>query len=302
MLAVVTVPGDVTKTAGRRRGTRGSGRRANPGARTSSYFTTGSDLYVSKDRHTAFEEIFIRGQPGLRLRRRRRGKRATRCWRRFRHGATGSRHRRRRHPGVEQQLGRPVDPRRDADRRARRADHPALRLRDAAGGRDAVAHRRSVDPQHVHARLGPDLHHERLDHRPVPDRARRARCRDRLRAADDLPLPRRAASRRDDRGGDRHDDGARRPLGDRLRLDRRRRPAEHDRAAAAVHPLDRYRRHVDSRRLGAHSDHAATGDARHARAADQPRARDAQEDRRGHRRRRRASGSGGPASCASAHR
>ena len=38
------------------------------------------------------------------------------------------------------------------------------------------------------------------------------------------------------------DDDARRPLGDRLRLDRRRRAALDDRAAAAVHPLDRDRR------------------------------------------------------------
>src|SRR5712692_2441493 len=32
--------------------------KANPGARTSSYFSTGSLAYVSKDRHTAFEEIY----------------------------------------------------------------------------------------------------------------------------------------------------------------------------------------------------------------------------------------------------
>ena len=49
---------------------------------------------------------------------------------------------------------------------------------------------------------------------------------------------------------DRHDDAARRPLGDRLGLDRRGRPAEHARAAAAVHPLDRHRRDADPRRLG----------------------------------------------------
>ena len=72
---------------------------------------------------------------------------------------------------------------------------------------------------------GADLHHERLDHRAVPDRARRARRRDRLRAADDLPLPRRAARGRGRRDGARRDDDARRTLGDRLRLDGRGRPA-----------------------------------------------------------------------------
>ena len=41
------------------------------------------------------------------------------------------------------------------------------------------------------------------------------------------------------------------PLGDRLRLDGRDRPAQHGPPAAAVHPLDRLRRHADPRRLGA---------------------------------------------------
>ena len=52
--------------------------------------------------------------------------------------------------------------------------------------------------------------------------------------------------------------------------------AEHGAAAAAVHPLDRDRRHADPRRLGARVDHAAAGDALAARPADQPRARDAE--------------------------
>ena len=39
------------------------------------------------------------------------------------------------------------------------------------------------------------------------------------------------------------------PLGDRLGLDGRDRPAQHDPAAAAVHPLDRDRRDADPRRL-----------------------------------------------------
>ncbi len=78
------------------------------------------------------------------------------------------------------------------DRRPRSARDPAVRVRHAAGHPDAGRGRGGGDPEHVHARLGPDLHHERVDHRPVPDRAGRARCRDRLLAADDLPLPRRA--------------------------------------------------------------------------------------------------------------
>ena len=56
-------------------------------------------------------------------------------------------------------------PRRGADRRPRRAGDPALRLRDAARGPDADRRRGRGDPQHVHARLGADLHHERVDHR-----------------------------------------------------------------------------------------------------------------------------------------
>ena len=61
----------------------------------------------------------------------------------------------------------------------------------------------------------------------------------------------------DDRRGDRRDDAARGPLGDRLRLDGRDRPAQHGGPAAAVHPLDRARRDVDPGRLGAGLDHAA---------------------------------------------
>ena len=34
-----------------------------PGARTSSYFSTGSDAYVSKDRHTTFMEVYPAGSP-----------------------------------------------------------------------------------------------------------------------------------------------------------------------------------------------------------------------------------------------
>ena len=54
-------------------------------------------------------------------------------------------------------------------------------------------------------------------------------------------------------------------------LDRRRRPPLDARAAAAVHPLDRDRRHADPGGLGDRGDHAAAGPARVARDADQQR-------------------------------
>ena len=53
---------------GRRDEERGDSRRrwserskASPGARTSSFFSTGSDAYVSKDRHTTFMEVYPAG-------------------------------------------------------------------------------------------------------------------------------------------------------------------------------------------------------------------------------------------------
>ena len=54
----------------------------------------------------------------------------------------------------------------------------------------------------------------------------------------------------------------RRPLGDRLRHDRRHRPAGAGRAAAAARPLDGHRRHADPARLGARLAHAAARAAR----------------------------------------
>ena len=52
---------------------------------------------------------------------------------------------------------------------------------------------------------------------------------------------------------------------DRVRLDRGHRPAQHDPAAAAVHPLDRDRRHAHPRRVGGRRDHARAGAALAAR-------------------------------------
>jgi RND superfamily putative drug exporter len=52
------------------------------------------------------------------------------------------------------------------------------------------------------------------------------------------------------------------------------------RAAVAVHPFDGHRRHVDSRRLGARRDHTAACHARRARRSDQQRASPAEAARR----------------------
>jgi RND superfamily putative drug exporter len=54
--------GDATKSAAIR-AAMDRAAKANPGARTSSYFSTGSLAYVSQDRHTAFEEIYPAGLP-----------------------------------------------------------------------------------------------------------------------------------------------------------------------------------------------------------------------------------------------
>ena len=43
----------------------GRGSSLRPGAFTSSYFTTGNLLYVSKDRHTAFQMIYPRALRGV---------------------------------------------------------------------------------------------------------------------------------------------------------------------------------------------------------------------------------------------
>jgi RND superfamily putative drug exporter len=64
LVALVTVPGDVTRTAGVKESLEAAAG-ALPGARSSSFFSTGSSAYVSKDRHTTFEEIFPTGTPGF---------------------------------------------------------------------------------------------------------------------------------------------------------------------------------------------------------------------------------------------
>jgi RND superfamily putative drug exporter len=64
LVAVATVQGDVTKTPGIAQAFAAAAA-TRPGSRTSSYFTTGNPMYLSKDRHTAFAEIFATGTPGF---------------------------------------------------------------------------------------------------------------------------------------------------------------------------------------------------------------------------------------------
>ena len=64
LVAVFHSQGDVTKERGIQRAI-DAGKRARPGSRTSSYFSTGSDAYVSRDRHTTFAEIYPPGLPSF---------------------------------------------------------------------------------------------------------------------------------------------------------------------------------------------------------------------------------------------
>ncbi|HEY0415548.1 MAG TPA: MMPL family transporter [Gaiellaceae bacterium] len=64
LVAVVTVPGTATATPGVKKAL-AAAEAAVPGARSSSYFSTGSRMYVSKDGHTTFALIFNRGTPGF---------------------------------------------------------------------------------------------------------------------------------------------------------------------------------------------------------------------------------------------
>ncbi len=65
LVVVLTTPErDVTKVAGLKRAIARAAAE-NPGGRYSDYFTTGSDAYVSRDRHTTFAEIYPAGEPGF---------------------------------------------------------------------------------------------------------------------------------------------------------------------------------------------------------------------------------------------
>jgi RND superfamily putative drug exporter len=64
LVAVFRSDGDVTKQSGIADAV-AAGRRALRGSRTSSYFSTHSDAYVSTDRHTTFAELYPAGQGGF---------------------------------------------------------------------------------------------------------------------------------------------------------------------------------------------------------------------------------------------
>src|SRR5256885_6113832 len=62
LVAVFHSSGDITKATGIQRAI-SAGAAVNPGSRTSSYWSTHSRAYVSKDGHTAFAEIYPPGTP-----------------------------------------------------------------------------------------------------------------------------------------------------------------------------------------------------------------------------------------------
>jgi RND superfamily putative drug exporter len=65
LVGVITAPGrDVTKIAGVKEAFAQAAAQ-NPGARYSDFFTTHDPMYVSKDKHTAFVEIFPTGEQGF---------------------------------------------------------------------------------------------------------------------------------------------------------------------------------------------------------------------------------------------
>jgi putative drug exporter of the RND superfamily len=64
LVAVFHSNGDVTKVTGIRRAIAAAAKQ-NPGSRISSFFSTGSDAYVSKDRHTTFAELYPPGNQGF---------------------------------------------------------------------------------------------------------------------------------------------------------------------------------------------------------------------------------------------
>jgi RND superfamily putative drug exporter len=64
MVAVFRSSGDITKASGIERAVTATAR-VNRGSRVSSYWSTGSSAYVSRDRHTAFAEIYPPGTPGF---------------------------------------------------------------------------------------------------------------------------------------------------------------------------------------------------------------------------------------------
>jgi putative drug exporter of the RND superfamily len=64
LIAVFHSKGDITKQTGIANSIDAAAK-LNPGARTSSFYSTGSNVYVSKDRHTTFAEIYPAGEAGF---------------------------------------------------------------------------------------------------------------------------------------------------------------------------------------------------------------------------------------------
>ena len=64
LVAVFHSPGDITKI-GAIKAAIGAAAKVNPGSRVSSYWSTGSRAYISRDGHTAFAEIYPPGTPGF---------------------------------------------------------------------------------------------------------------------------------------------------------------------------------------------------------------------------------------------
>src|SRR5256885_2583825 len=64
LVAVFHSSGDVTKATGIERAVAAAAK-VNPGSRVSSYFATGDRVYVSKDGHTTFAEIYPPGMPNF---------------------------------------------------------------------------------------------------------------------------------------------------------------------------------------------------------------------------------------------
>ncbi|MDX6426323.1 MAG: putative drug exporter of the superfamily, partial [Gaiellaceae bacterium] len=64
LVAVFQSKGDITKETGIAKAI-GAAAKVNPNSRVSSYWSTGSHAYVSKDGHTAFAEIYPPGTPGF---------------------------------------------------------------------------------------------------------------------------------------------------------------------------------------------------------------------------------------------
>src|SRR5438128_4331232 len=62
LVAVFHTSGDITKQTGLKKAITAAAS-VNPGSRVSSYWSTGSRAYVSKDGHTAFAEIYPPGTP-----------------------------------------------------------------------------------------------------------------------------------------------------------------------------------------------------------------------------------------------